>query len=154
MVPYYCAKNYEKIRSVHGAVWSKFTVKIRIAVLIDLGHLALHREHISSRDQAVILISMAKCSSHLCHFHRTLVFWIKLKKQFLLVFLQLKSFLLVLAQFVLSVELLRLEKVDQVQKIDFFSTNYRSYWRSLVGTRSRFNVHRCSEAESNVVLQG
>jgi hypothetical protein len=36
-VPYYCAQNYEKIRSVYGAVWSKFTVKIRIAILIDLG---------------------------------------------------------------------------------------------------------------------
>jgi hypothetical protein len=37
-VPYYCAQDYEKIRSVYGAVWSTFTVKIRIAVWIDLGN--------------------------------------------------------------------------------------------------------------------
>jgi hypothetical protein len=38
IVPYYCAQDYEKIRSVYGAVWSKFSVKIRIAVSIDLGN--------------------------------------------------------------------------------------------------------------------
>jgi hypothetical protein len=36
-VPFYCAQDYEKIRSVYGAVLSKFTVKIRIAEPIDLG---------------------------------------------------------------------------------------------------------------------
>jgi outer membrane lipoprotein SlyB len=36
-VPLYCAQDYEKIRSVYGAVLSKFTVKIRIAESIDLG---------------------------------------------------------------------------------------------------------------------
>jgi hypothetical protein len=37
-VPFYCARDYEKIRSVYGAVLSKFTVKIRIAETIDLGY--------------------------------------------------------------------------------------------------------------------
>jgi hypothetical protein len=36
-MPFYCAQDYEKIRSVYGAVLSKFTVKIRIAESIDLG---------------------------------------------------------------------------------------------------------------------
>jgi hypothetical protein len=36
-VPFYCAQDYEKIRSVYGAVLSKFTVKIRIVESIDLG---------------------------------------------------------------------------------------------------------------------
>jgi hypothetical protein len=36
-VPFYCAHDYEKMRSVYGAVLSKFTVKIRIAESIDLG---------------------------------------------------------------------------------------------------------------------
>jgi hypothetical protein len=35
-MPYYCAQDYEKIRSVYDAVWSKFTVKIRIPVSIDM----------------------------------------------------------------------------------------------------------------------
>jgi hypothetical protein len=38
-VPFYCAQDDEKIRSVYGAVLSKFTVKIRIAESIDLGRL-------------------------------------------------------------------------------------------------------------------
>jgi hypothetical protein len=43
-VPYYCAQDYEKIRSVYGAILSKFTVKIRIAASTDLGiHLGRKR---------------------------------------------------------------------------------------------------------------
>jgi hypothetical protein len=42
-VPYYFAQDFEEIRSVYSAVWSKFTVKIRIAVSIDLGY-NNHRE--------------------------------------------------------------------------------------------------------------
>jgi len=51
MVTYYCAQVYEKIRSIYGAVWSKFTVKIRIAVLIDLGYVLfiVHRKTHSKR---------------------------------------------------------------------------------------------------------
>jgi hypothetical protein len=36
-VPYYCARYYEQMRSVYGAVWTKFTLEIRITVSIDLG---------------------------------------------------------------------------------------------------------------------
>ncbi len=41
--PYFCARYYGKIRSVYGAVWSKFTGKIWTTVFIDLGCLLLWR---------------------------------------------------------------------------------------------------------------
>jgi hypothetical protein len=62
-VPFYCALDYEKIRSVYGAVLSKFMVKIRIAESINLGNLWFM---LLIESSIIITSAVITCQSIIC----------------------------------------------------------------------------------------